>query len=138
MKKTLEYYRSLPYSRRAEGVHEGGERPYWVVWIEELSGCKTDGATFAEAMVNLDAAFDDYIEAKLEFGSEIPLPTKAQPEVSEVRLDEISMEHVFEFVAPDDKAYAPTPPPNLWSPASAEWGGHEALTTTGRAVDMVS
>ena len=72
---TLEYYyRSLPYSRQAEGIHEDGP-PYWVAWVEELPGCKTDGATFAEAMANLDAAFDDYIEAKLEFGSGIPVPS---------------------------------------------------------------
>ena len=136
MKKTLDYYRSLPYSRRAEGVHEGGERPYWVAWIKELSGCKTDGATFAEAMVNLDAAFDDYIEAMLEFGSEIPLPTRVRPEVFEVTEDENPLESVFEFVVSDLSA----PPTNRWIPASEkEWKvPTEVMTTTGRAVAMVS
>ena len=90
-KKTLEYYQALPYSHRAEGVHEDGASPYWIAWIDELPGCKTDGSTYAEAMANLDAAFDDYIEAMLEFDSHIPTPKEIHgtPRVSEVAADEI-------------------------------------------------
>ena len=69
-KRTLEYYKALPYSRRSEGFYSESP-PYWTAWIEELPGCKTDGETQAEALFNLDAAFDDYIEAMLEFGSDI-------------------------------------------------------------------
>lgn len=76
MGRKLEDYRALPYTRRAEGVQEEADRPYWVAWIEELPGCKTDGETYAEAMANLDAAFDDYVEAKLEWGADIPLPAR--------------------------------------------------------------
>ena len=76
MELTLAHYRTLPYSRRAEGFHEAGADRYWVVWIDELPGCKTDGATYEEAMANLDVAFDDYIEAMLEFGTEIAVPKK--------------------------------------------------------------
>ena len=75
MDKDLSYYRALPYARRAELQQEDSEH-YWVAWIEELPGCKTDGSTCVEAMANLDVAFDDYVEAKLEFKSEIPLPAK--------------------------------------------------------------
>ena len=82
MKMTLEYYRTLPYSRRVEGFQEAGVDRYWLAWIEELPGCKTDGATFDEAMANLDVAFDDYIEAMLEFGTEIAVPEKLSATVT--------------------------------------------------------
>lgn len=74
MKRDLAYYQALPYSRRVEAIYEGDGRPYWIAWVEELPGCKTDGETHIEAMAHLDAAFDDYIEAMLEFGSEIQDP----------------------------------------------------------------
>ena len=75
MARDLNYYRALPYTRRAEKRQEDSEH-YWIAWIDELPGCKTDGSTCVEAMANLDVAFDDYIEAKMEFKSEIPLPAK--------------------------------------------------------------
>ena len=75
MARDLNYYRALPYTRRAEKRQEDSEH-YWIAWIDELPGCKTDGSTCVEAMANLDVAFDDYIEAKMEFKSEIPLPEK--------------------------------------------------------------
>ena len=104
MKQTLEYYRSLPYTRRAEGIHEADGPPYWVAWIGELSGCKTDGATYAEAMANLDVAFDDYIEALLEFGSDIslPEPIKSTPKIKDTPEVVESGQDVMMFVEPDD------------------------------------
>jgi len=78
MKQTLKDYRALPYSRRSERMHEDDGSSYWVAWIHELPGCKTDGTTQAEAMLNLDTAFDDYIEAMIEFAAEIPVP-KSRP-----------------------------------------------------------
>ena len=78
MKRTLKDYQALPYSRRAERIHEDDGSSYWVAWIHELPGCKTDGATQAKAMLNLDAAFDDYIEAMIEFEADIPVP-KGRP-----------------------------------------------------------
>ena len=149
MKRTLELYKSLPYSRRAEGIHEGEGPPYWVAWIEELPGCKTDGATHAEAMLNLDAAFDDYIEAMLEFESDIPVPqeTKDKPKVSEVTEGELQLrqEPVFDVEASaedstDESAppissripiRASAPPKSLGILASSdEWALDEEMTTT--------
>ena len=85
--KNLAYYQGLPYSRHSEAIHgeEGG--PYWIAWIEELPGCKTDGETHIEAMANLDVAFDDYIEAMLKFGSEIQ-----EPRSPEIRPEELVLE----------------------------------------------
>ena len=95
MKQSLNYYRSLPYSRRAEGIYENDGPPYWLVWIEELPGCKTDGSTYWEAMANLDIAFDDYIQAMLEFETDIPEPPKGKCQVREITRDEIPSEYIF-------------------------------------------
>ena len=137
MKRTLEFYRSLPYSRRAEGIHEDEGPPYWVVWIEELSGCKTDGATYADAMVNLDAVFDDYIEAMLEFESDIPVPqeTRDKPSVSEVTEEELQLHMeagVIEFKATAEMSIGEfSPPKSLRIRASeGEWVRDDEMTTT--------
>ncbi len=75
MTKTLAQYRGLPYARRCQLVVEDGDR-YWHAWIEELPGCEIDGATKAEAFRLLDEVFEDYIQAKLEWHSQIPEPTR--------------------------------------------------------------
>ncbi|MCE2439614.1 MAG: type II toxin-antitoxin system HicB family antitoxin [Candidatus Latescibacteria bacterium] len=110
MKRKLDYYKALPYSRRAEGIHDDG-RPYWVVWIDELPGCKTDGATIWEAMLNLDAAFDDYIKAMLEFGSRIPVPNENNRRyaVSDITRDQIPHDYFFEVLDSCDDQVATRP-----------------------------
>ena len=76
MSKTdLARYRSLPYTRRCQLMHEGTER-YWHAWVEELPGCEVDGETKPEAFALLAEVFDDYITAKLEWASTIPEPTR--------------------------------------------------------------
>lgn len=107
MKRKLDYYRALPYSRRAEGIHDDDGAPYWIAWIEELPGCKTDGATYWEAMLNLDSAFDDFIRAMLEFGSRIPLPNEHSRRyvVSEITRDQIPLDYFYEVLhSSDDEA----------------------------------
>ena len=139
MGQTLDFYKSLPYSRRAEGIREGEGRPYWVAWIEELPGCKTDGATYAEAMLNLDSAFDDYIEAMLEFESEIPLPTKVNTEVAEITVGGLQQELSIEFSASDDNTGEPASPKSLRVQASEKepWVQDEAVTTTGAVASAI-
>ena len=92
--KNLAYYQGLPYSRHAEVIYGEPGGPYWLVWVKELPGCKTDGKTYVEAMANLDIAFDDYIEAILEFGSEIQEPQreKIRPEELVLEVSEVSVE----------------------------------------------
>ncbi len=110
MKRKLDYYRALPYSRRAEGIHDDGS-PYWIAWIEELPGCKTDGATYWEAMLNLDAAFDDYIRAMLDFGSRIPVPNENNRRyaVSDITRDQIPLDYFFEVLDSIDDEDATRP-----------------------------
>ncbi|HEV2749034.1 MAG TPA: type II toxin-antitoxin system HicB family antitoxin [Gemmatimonadales bacterium] len=76
MTNDLTYYRQLPYTRRAVPVRDDPGHPYWLASFDELPGCKADGASLAEAMANLDAAFDDYITAMLKWESPIPEPAR--------------------------------------------------------------
>lgn len=74
-KRGFAYYRRLPYTRRSRLCVEDEQR-FWHAWIEELPGCEVDGATKAEVYASLQEVFEDYIRAKLEWGSTIPEPTR--------------------------------------------------------------
>ena len=114
--KNLAYYQGLPYSRHAEAIHgeEGG--PYWIAWVEELPGCKTDGENRIEAMANLDVAFDDYIEAMLKFGSEIQ-----EPHRPEIRPEELVLEVSVESLEAEDTPIKEIPK----EPIVADWIGQK-------------
>ena len=100
-------------------------------------------------MLNLDAAFDDYIEAMLEFESDIPVPqeTKDKPKVSEVMEGELQLrlEPGFDVEASaEDSTDESAPPMSLRIPTRAsappkslrilasldEWVRDEEMTTT--------
>ena len=73
MSKDLSHYRALPYTRRVRlETDEGGG--YFVAYVAELDGVEADGVSPVEAMYNLLSAFDDAIEAMLEWGHKIPEP----------------------------------------------------------------
>lgn len=72
MKKDLQYYRALPYTRAIRPSEDGG----WEASIEELPGCFAVGNTSGEAAILLDCAFDEYVEAKLAWGSDIVEPER--------------------------------------------------------------
>lgn len=74
--KTLDYYRRLPYRRRVRIQKEDSGDVYFIAFIEELPSVESDGDTPIEALQGLQAAFDDYIEAALEWGTEIPEPVR--------------------------------------------------------------
>jgi len=73
-KKTLEEYKRLPYTLRVEPIDESDGSHYWTAEYIELVGCKTDGLTESEAVVNLQELFDDYIAARIETDMAIPEP----------------------------------------------------------------
>jgi len=55
-KRTAEYYRELPYTRRVRTESDpSGE--YFVAFIAGLPGVEADGADPTEALYRLDAAF---------------------------------------------------------------------------------
>jgi len=70
MKKTIDYYLNLPYTRELLPEPEGG----WFVRIKELPGCMSQGETADEAMTMIEDAMRGWIEAELRKGSAIPEP----------------------------------------------------------------
>ena len=75
MKKTLGYYRQLPYERTLEVRQEGSGR-YFLFRIAEIPTVAGDGATKDEALTHLKEAFDDYVGWRLEDGLSIPMPER--------------------------------------------------------------
>ena len=73
-KKTADYFRSLPYTRRVRLEEEADGDAYFVAFIEELEGVEADGANPTEALANLTDAFEDYLSAMLEWGEPVPEP----------------------------------------------------------------
>jgi len=71
--KDLAYYKRLPYTRRVR-IEDDGSRAYFVAFVEEIGGLEADGSSPLEAMSNLARAFDDYVEAMVSWGDEIPEP----------------------------------------------------------------
>ena len=74
-KKDLAYYRALPFTRRVTREQgDEGEGYYFVAEIVELPGCFAVAESRLEAIAKLNEVFDEYVEAKLEWRSEIPEP----------------------------------------------------------------
>jgi len=72
--KDLNYYLNLNYEIKIRRLteEEGGG---WFAEIPILPGCKSDGETSEEAIVNLNDAKKCWIEASLELGRPVPEPT---------------------------------------------------------------
>lgn len=73
MKKTIEYYMSLPYSIVLTPLREddGGG---WLAEIPLLQGCITDGDTQLETLEMIEDAKRGWLEVALENGEKIPEP----------------------------------------------------------------
>ena len=73
MKKTIEYYMSLPYSivLTPLSADDGGG---WLAEIPLLKGCITDGDSQAEALEMIEDAKRGWLEVALENGEKIPEP----------------------------------------------------------------
>ena len=46
----------------------------YIAEVPELSGCAADGATYSEALSNLEVIVDEWIETARELGRAIPEP----------------------------------------------------------------
>ncbi|MBO6146148.1 MAG: toxin-antitoxin system HicB family antitoxin [Lachnospiraceae bacterium] len=73
MKKELEYYMKLPYTRMIREIDDEGGH-YYHGTILELEGCQSTGDTIEELNDNLVEAMESYIAVKLEYGLSIPEP----------------------------------------------------------------
>lgn len=78
--KTVDDYMRLPYHITMVR-DEGGGDPAYVVWVEELKGCVSQGDTAAEATEMIDEAMRLWIEVQIEEGWDVPLP-REDPEYS--------------------------------------------------------
>ena len=70
MRKTIEDYLGLPYTRELIPEPEGG----WFVRIKELPGCMSQGDTPEEAMDMIEDAMTGWLETALAHGQAIPEP----------------------------------------------------------------
>ena len=72
-RKEINKYLDLPYTYIIQKVNdESGE--YYFANVLELDGCMSDGETFEDAYKNIREAMSGWIETKLAYGFEIPLP----------------------------------------------------------------
>ncbi len=46
----------------------------FIVEVPELAGCMADGATYVEAVTNVQKVIDEWIETGKELGRPIPVP----------------------------------------------------------------
>ena len=73
MKKNLDYYMSLPYSKVVT-FYDDESGQYYVSEVLELNGCSSTGDTEAEALESLTEAMEGYLQAMLKHGDTIPEP----------------------------------------------------------------
>jgi predicted RNase H-like HicB family nuclease len=69
--KPLDYYLKLSYPIT---LYPDNEEGGYVVEIEDLPGCLSQGETLEEAIANINEARELWIETIYETGGEIPLP----------------------------------------------------------------
>jgi len=66
----------MPYRRSAVRVTDDDGSVYFVARVDEIPSLRIHGETKEEALLKLDEIFDDFIEAMLEAGDEIPEPER--------------------------------------------------------------
>ena len=74
-------YMKLPYTITMVYDTSGGP-PAWVVGVEELQGCLSQGDTPDEAIAMIREAMEGWLEVSVAYGDEIPLPKEHFPEHS--------------------------------------------------------
>jgi predicted RNase H-like HicB family nuclease len=55
-------------------IYWSGEDDAFIAEVPELPGCMADGATYAEAVANVEVIIDEWMETARESGREIPDP----------------------------------------------------------------
>jgi predicted RNase H-like HicB family nuclease len=72
--RSVAYYRSLPYTRRARPEQDASGDAYFVAWVEEIQWIRADGPSREEALHRLDEAFGEAIEMMIAAGDAIVEP----------------------------------------------------------------
>ncbi|MGD1028005.1 type II toxin-antitoxin system HicB family antitoxin [Candidatus Binatus soli] len=81
-KSEAKAYLQLPYARILIPAEEGG----FTAEILEFPGCFAEGETPDEAFRNLESVAEEWIEATLEQGQEIPPPSASHPYAGRIAL----------------------------------------------------
>lgn len=55
-------------------IYWSEEDEAFIAEVPELPGCMADGATYAEAVANVEVVIDEWMETARELGREIPEP----------------------------------------------------------------
>jgi predicted RNase H-like HicB family nuclease len=55
-------------------IYWSAEDAAFIAEAPELPGCMADGATYSEALANIEIIIDEWIETAKELGREIPEP----------------------------------------------------------------
>jgi predicted RNase H-like HicB family nuclease len=55
-------------------IHWSDEDQAYIAEVPELSGCMADGATYEEALRNVQVIISEWLETAVELGREIPIP----------------------------------------------------------------
>ncbi len=55
-------------------IYWSEEDKAFIAEVPELPGCAADGATYSEALSNVEVIIDEWIETARELGREIPEP----------------------------------------------------------------
>ena len=55
-------------------IYWSGEDKAFIAEVPELPGCAADGATYSEALANVEVVIGEWIETAKELGREIPEP----------------------------------------------------------------
>ncbi len=50
----------------------------FLAWVPDLPGCASDGETRSEALSNVTAAIEEWIDEATRLGRSIPSPSRAQ------------------------------------------------------------
>lgn len=64
----------MPEPRYEVILYWSDEDQAFIAEVPELPGCAADGATYQEALVNVQGIIDEWIETALELGRAIPEP----------------------------------------------------------------
>ena len=75
-------YMKLPYTITMVRDDSPGGPPAWVVWVEELEGCVSQGDTPEEATRMIREAMEGWLEVAVAYEDDIPLPRDHFPEHS--------------------------------------------------------
>lgn len=76
MPSNAKSYRAMPYRRSVVRITDDDGSVYFVARVDEIPALRIHGDTKEEALLKLDEIFDDFIEAMLEAGDEIPKPER--------------------------------------------------------------